>query len=136
MANSIIPSLHLNVNLLSNVSDILSYTVRHYLYVPSGIYENYISEEISFAKVFATHSGNIELLKETIHLDLMNVLQRHFEDKQIIITIDDISDDEKATRITIDIQVLDQNGIHSISPSIIIDNVLNKFEIDFSDIIY
>lgn len=135
MNKSTIPSLHLNTNLLYSVPDILAYVIRHYLYVPSGIYENYILEEISFAKVFAKCGDNIELLKETIHLDLMNVFQRHFEDKQLVIVVDS-TDDGKAVTLSIDIQISDDDGLHSVTPQIIIDNATNKFEIDFSDIIY
>jgi len=134
MSEPMIPTLHLNTNTLFNKSDILTYLLRHYLFVPSGIYENYIHEEISFAKTFAEYSKSIELLKEHISIDLIDVLQRYFGDLPLMIDVTDFSDTEKATTLTIDIQISDNKNTYSVSPNIEIDNQTNKFKINFSDV--
>ena len=134
MTDAITPTLHLNVGVLKNPTDILSYILRHYLYVPSGIYENYINEEVSFSKAFAEFSSNIEYLKEKITSDLTNILQRYFENNESIVDIVSTNIDDKAVELSIDLQVLKDGKSYSVSPSITIDNATNKFEIKFSDI--
>jgi hypothetical protein len=134
MSESMIPSLHLNTGLLFNKSDILTYIVRHYLYAPSGIYENYVEEEISFAKSYAKNNGSIERLSNTMIQDLTDVLQRYFENYPLTIDVVSSFEDEKATSLTIDIKVSDKDKIYSISPNIEIDNQTHKFKINFSDI--
>lgn len=133
---AIVPTLHLNTGVLKVPSDIITYLLRHYLYTPSGIYENYIEEEVTFSKTFAEHSGNIEYLKEQVNLELTSVLQRYFETDSVIVEIKSEADtnNEKAISLNIDIQVKSGDKVYSVSPSIIIDNVNNKFQIKFSDV--
>jgi hypothetical protein len=121
---SIIPSLHLE-GYLKNESIIIAYILRHYLSIPSGIYETFYNEEVSFSKRHAEFATDIEELKTAMSNDLERLYSRHFTEAIIDIDISDtqyLPEDDIRVSLVIDITIIINETVHRITPSIEIND--------------
>ena len=131
-----IPTLHLSAPLVSSPNDILAYLVRHYLYTPSNIYENFLDNEYTLSKTLAKKEYNPEHLKELVELDLNDYLGKTFNvDNGYILDVNVNIEtvNEKYYNLIIDVIVVDRSGKkYSITPNVKI-NQNEILEINFDN---
>lgn len=126
-------SFHLTSPFITNPSDILAYLIRHYFYTPANITENYIDNEIVFAKTFAKHKNNITLLSESMKNDLYDLIGRYFDNVTVSITPQPkYQTDDVRYSLEVDVVVTYNNKQYGITPNLDVSG--HKFEIRFSDV--
>ena len=87
MAIPIIPTLHSNVGILTEKSDIVAYVIRHVLAQSKKTSVHLDEYKVSFRKLEAEYGVNTEELREVLARHLDKVLYRYFSDGSVRVIV-------------------------------------------------
>lgn len=87
MSTPIIPTLHSNVGILTEKSDIVAYVIRHILAQAKKTSVHLDNFKVSFRKLEAEYGANTEELREALSRHLDAVLYRYFPDGSVRVVV-------------------------------------------------
>ena len=87
MATPIIPTLHSNVGILTEKSDIVAYVIRHILAQAKKTSVHLDNYKVSFRKLEAEYGANTEELRTALSRHLDKVLYRYFPDGSVRVVV-------------------------------------------------